>query len=166
LADQYAPEWVVGTGVTEREKIISAFAIHFLLPRPAVEQRWLQLKGGSDPRDAAIRIGVEFGMSWSATCAQLQRLGCLSPQQFDHLSRVKPTRLEFVELELNIRNDVPAPLVPPGYAAAVVRALKRGKIGQNRAIELLHGTMNERDLPPERQLALEAMTAELEVLPE
>ncbi len=78
LSDQYAPEWVVGAGGTEREKVINAFAIHFLLPRPAVEQRWLEFKGGSDPRNAAIRIAIEFGISWSATCAQLQRLGCLS----------------------------------------------------------------------------------------
>ena len=59
-----------------------------------------------------------------------------------------------------------APLVPPGYAAAVIRALRRTKIGPTRAIELLHGTLHECDLPPERQLPLEAMTAELEALPD
>jgi Zn-dependent peptidase ImmA (M78 family) len=165
LADQYAPEWVVGSGATERERVINAFAIHFLLPRPAIEQRCLLLHG-DDPRDAAIRLAVDFGTSWSATCAQLHRLGEISTAQFEDLSRRKPTHVDFLEQELRIRDDVSAPLVPPGYAAAVIRALKRAKIGPDRALELLHGTLREHDLPADKLLPLEAMTAELDLLPE
>ncbi|MBK9036100.1 MAG: ImmA/IrrE family metallo-endopeptidase [Myxococcales bacterium] len=166
LADEFAPEWIVGAGATEREKVINAFAIHFLLPRPAAEQRWRQYGGPDAPRDAAIRIAVEFGLSWGAACAQLQRVGCLSAPQYDAVAPATPTGLDLVERELRVRSDVEAPQVPPGYAAAVVRALKRGRIGPTRAIELLHGTISERDLPPERPLSLDAMTAELDVLPE
>jgi Zn-dependent peptidase ImmA (M78 family)/transcriptional regulator with XRE-family HTH domain len=164
LADQYAAEWVVGVGATEREKIINAFAIHFLMPRPAVVQRWQQLDGHADPRGAAVRLAVEFGMSWSAACAQLERAGCLTSGQYDALARQKPTSFDLAEHELVIRNDVTAPAVPPGYAAAVIRALRRAKLGPNRALELLHGTLLERDLPPEKPLPLEAMSAELEPL--
>jgi Zn-dependent peptidase ImmA (M78 family)/DNA-binding XRE family transcriptional regulator len=164
LADQYATEWVVGSGATERERVINAFAIHFLLPRPAVLQRELQLHG--DPRDAAIRISAEFGVSWSATCAQLHRLGCVTLSEFDRLNRRKPTSIDFVERELRIRDDVSAPLVPPGYAAAVIRALNKAKIGPDRALELLHGTLRPDDLPAEKSLPIEAMTAELELLPD
>ena len=167
LADEYAAEWVVGAaGATDREKIINAFAIHFLLPRAAVEPLWSRLDGTTDPRGAAIRIAVEFGMSWSATCAQLHRLGCLSEEQHASLCQVKPTSLEHAERELTIRDDVRGPLVPPGYAAAVVNVLRKGKIGPGRALELLHGTVLARDLPEERVIPIEAMTAELDLLPD
>ena len=165
LADQYASEWVVGVGATEREKVINAFAIHFLLPRSAVEARWLQHDGKADPRGATIRIGIEFGLTWSATCAQLERLGCLTARTYDAVLAQKPTRLDLVERELRVRSDVEAPLVPPGYAAAVVRALRKSKLGPRRAIELLRGTLHERDLPSARSLSLDAMTAELDILP-
>jgi Zn-dependent peptidase ImmA (M78 family)/transcriptional regulator with XRE-family HTH domain len=162
--DEYDPEWVVGSDATEREKIVNAFAIHFLMPRAAVEQRWLQLKGAADPRDAAIRLGVEFGLSWSAACAQLQRLGCLSEWQYENLLPQRPTSVDLIERELTIQKDAMAPLVPPGYAAAVIRALKQGKIAPNRALELLHGTVHERDLPARKPLSLESMKRELELL--
>jgi Zn-dependent peptidase ImmA (M78 family) len=118
--DEYDPEWVIGPDATEREKIVNAFAIHFLMPRAAVEPRWPQLGGGADPRDAAIRLGVELGVSWSAACAQLQRLGCLSPRQHEDLLPQRPTSFDLVERELATRNDVTAPLEPPAYAAAVI----------------------------------------------
>ena len=145
LADQYAPEWVVGAGATERERVINAFAIHFLLPRPAIEQRWSQLQGQDDPRGATIHLTVEFGTSWSATCAQLHRLDFITTSDFDQLSHRKPTHVDFLERELRIRDDVSAPLVPPGYAAAVIRALKKAKISSDRALELFHGTLREQD---------------------
>jgi Zn-dependent peptidase ImmA (M78 family)/DNA-binding XRE family transcriptional regulator len=166
LADQYAPEWVVGNGATEREQVINAFAVHFLLPRPAIRRWWGDLAGGSDPRGAAIHIAAEFGTSWSATCAQLHRLGCITAPIFEQLKPRKPLSIDFLERELRIRDDVPAPLVPPAYTAAVIRALKRAKISASRALELLHGTLHPQDLPAEKPLSLEAMTAELDSFPE
>lgn len=166
LADEFAAEWVVGVGATDREKVINAFAIHFILPRPAAERSWQRLSGARDPRDAAIRIAVEFGVSWSAACAQLNRVGCLSEVQYEQLLHQPPTRFDLVERELSIRSDVDAPAVPPGYAAAVIRALRKAKIGPARAIELLHGTLSEQDLPHEKALSLDAITADLDVLPD
>ncbi|MEQ1737049.1 MAG: XRE family transcriptional regulator [Rhodoglobus sp.] len=166
LSDEFAPEWVVGSGSTEREKVINAFAIHFLLPRPAALNRWERYRGQEDPRDAAIRIAAEFGLSWSAACAQLQRVGCLVAPHYDRVASVPASSIEFMERGLRVRSDVDAPLVPPGYAASVIRALRKGRLGPTRALELLHGTLPARDLPPERPLPLEAMTSEIDVLPE
>lgn len=164
LNDEYAPEWIVGTDSTEGEKRVNAFAIHFLMPCPAIRSRWQRLKGAADPRNAAIHLAVEFGVSWSAACNQLHRAGCLSGSQRDDLLRQTPTSVDYIERELATRSDTE--VVPPGYAAAVIHALRKGKIGPNRALELLHGTVLERDLPAEKQLALESMTAELEILPD
>jgi Zn-dependent peptidase ImmA (M78 family)/transcriptional regulator with XRE-family HTH domain len=166
LNDEYDPEWIVGSDTTDRERVINAFALHFLMPRAAIEQRWLQLDGGSDPRGAAIRLAVEFGASWSAACAQLLRLGCLSAGQYQQLVPEKPTSFDLAERELTLRDDAVAPLMPPGYGAAVIRALKKTTIGPNRALELLHGTIHESDLPAKRPLSLESMTAELKPLPD
>ncbi len=165
LADEYASEWVVDAGGSEREKIINAFAIHFLMPRSAIDQRWREFGGGSDARDAAIRVAVEFGTSWSATCAQLARARCISEEQAAFIAAAKPTSFEYAERGLRVRDDVIPPLIPPMYAAAVVNLLKRGKLGASRVLELLHGTVLARDLPVERVLTLEAIAADLEPLP-
>jgi Zn-dependent peptidase ImmA (M78 family)/DNA-binding XRE family transcriptional regulator len=166
LADEFAPEWVVSGGTSEREKVINAFAIHFLLPRPAALDRWQRHRGDEDPRGAAIHIAVEFGLSWSAACAQLHRVGCLREPNYERVAPISPSGADFMERGLRVRSDVDAPLVPPDYAAAVIRALRRGKLGPTRALELLHGTLDARDLPPERPLSLESMTSEIDALPE
>ncbi len=166
LADEFAPEWVVSGGTSEREKVINAFAIHFLPPRPAALDRWQRHRGDEDPRGAAIHIAVEFGLSWSAACAQLHRVGCLREPNYERVAPISPSGADFMERGLRVRSDVDAPLVPPDYAAAVIRALRRGKLGPTRALELLHGTLDARDLPPERPLSLESMTSEIDALPE
>ncbi|HEY0191552.1 MAG TPA: XRE family transcriptional regulator [Kofleriaceae bacterium] len=165
LADQYAPEWVLGAGSSEREKIVNAFAIHFLMPREAVTARWMKHEGAKDPRPAAIRIAAEFGMSWSAACAQLERLGYLTHRQYAQLEAAVPGSVDFVEQQVVIRDDVKGPRIPSGYAAAVIRALRSHKIGPDRATELLHGTIDKQDLPAPRTRSLDEMTAELGPLP-
>ncbi|HEY4243976.1 MAG TPA: XRE family transcriptional regulator [Kofleriaceae bacterium] len=165
LADEYAPEWVVGAGSSDAEKIINAFAIHFLMPRDGVISRWTRLAGASDPRGAAIRIAAEFGVSWSAACAQLERLGLLTTAQFQQLVVANPNAADFAEHEAVVRDDVVGPNIPPAYASAVIRALRKGKIGPQRAVELLYGTVAGRDLPFARPLSLDEMLPDLEPLP-
>lgn len=166
LNDEYDSNWIVGADTTDREKVVNAFAIHFLLPRGAIAQRELFLHSSSGPRDQVIRVAAEFGVSWSAACGQLQRLGCLTPSEYKSMLPQRPAKADYVERELSIPYEASAPLVPPGYAAAVLRALTKERIGPNRALELLHGTFHERDLPAEKPLSLESMTAELLPLPD
>lgn len=161
LADEYAPEWVVGAGSGEHEKIINAFAIHFLFPREAIQARWAKYGGPADPRAAAIKLAAEFGLSWTAACAQLERFGHLDQATYKQLVAVVPNDADFMEQQATIRDDVSAPRVPPGYGAAVIRALKKGMIAPARAIELLHGTIDRRDLPGRHELSLEELTADL-----
>lgn len=164
LSDEYAPEWVIGAGETEREKVINAFAVHFLLPRRAVESRWPELTRDGEVRDAAIRLAVDFGLSWSAVCAQLVNLRAIPRAAHDDLVLAPPRQIDFIERKLRVRVDVEPPTIPPGYAAAVIRAMRRHKIGRRRALELLHGALREEDLPEERLLPLEAMAADIEPL--
>jgi Zn-dependent peptidase ImmA (M78 family)/DNA-binding XRE family transcriptional regulator len=165
LADEYAAEWIVDGSTTDAEKVVNAFAIHFLLPRAAVMRRWEALHGAEEARDAAIHIAIEFGVSWSAVCAQLERFELLSSSQFAELMKAKPTTFDFLERGLRVRDDANAPLVPPGYAMAVTRAMRKDLISSARALEMLHGTLHERDLPPERPRSLDEMAAEIDLLP-
>lgn len=161
LDDEYSAEWVVPPGGSEAEKIINAFAVHFLLPRAGLRRRWEALLGAEAPRIAAVHLAIEYGVSWSALCAQLHRVGCFTVQQHEELKVQKPTSLELAEYGLQVRDDVSAPMVPPSYAVAVTKALRKGKLGPDRALELLRGTVLEVDLPGPSELSLEQMTAEL-----
>ncbi len=165
LADEYAAEWFVNVDSSDTEKIVNAFAVHFLLPRAAMKQRWEALGGAAAPRDGAIHIAVEFGVSWSVVCAQLHRFGLLEASQYDELVKAKPTTFDFLERGLHVRDDVVGPLVPPLYAMAVIRAMRKESISSTRALELLHGTLIERDLPPERRRSLDEMAGEIDLLP-
>ncbi len=165
FADEYASEWFVNFDSNDTEKVVNAFAVHFLLPRAAVQPRWASLRGKEAARAAAIHIAVEFGVSWSVVCAQLQRFGLLQPQQYEELTKDKPTSFDFLEHGLRVRDDVKGPQVPPRYATAVTRALRKGSISATRALELLRGTVLEQDLPPERQRSLDEMAAEIDLLP-
>lgn len=55
---------------SETERRINAFAIHLLLLRNSVVQQWRLWAG--EPREKAIRLGVEYRVSWSALCGQLK----------------------------------------------------------------------------------------------
>jgi hypothetical protein len=45
--------------------------------------------------------------------------------------------------------DLESVRVPPGYAHAVIQALRRGAITASRAVELMHGQLSLADLPAE-----------------
>ncbi len=161
LQDAYAPEWIIDDGATATEQAINAFAIHFLLPRAGILRRWQALKDAG-PRHAAIHLGVEFGASWSALCAQLHRLQCISAAESDNLAKNLPGYAELAEQGLRIRDDLtPIPLIPPGYEAAVFRAARRAKLGRDRALELLRGAVLERDLPEPAQPPLAALAGDV-----
>ena len=86
LADEYSSEWVKG-GKDERERLISAFAIHLLMPRQAAKRRWQQLGGDDDAWNAAVCLAAEYGVSWSALCGQLASLQILRESERAELAQ-------------------------------------------------------------------------------
>jgi hypothetical protein len=61
-----------------------------------------------------------------------------------------PTRAEFLEaLGWTPQPDMESIRVPPAFAHAVMRAWREGFITRNRAVELMHGQIQEADLPPD-----------------
>lgn len=160
LADEYSTEWIKG-GKDERERLISAFAVHLLLPRSAAAARWQALGGKDDPWNAAVHLGAEFGLSWSALCGQLKNLDLVSEDLRADLTQRPPGIADFIERELTLMSLPVCPSIPTGYAAAVIKAFRGQRIGRQRALELLHNTLGAEELPGRQKVPMDAMLDEL-----
>lgn len=162
FADDFSGEWIVGGGGDDRERLINAFVIHCLMPRESVLSRWQALDGRTDPRPAAISLGAEFGVSWSAVLGHLRNLELIDARSFDRLSRDRPTKADYLEGGFTLREDLAPPSVSPKFAQAVVRAFKRHKISRSRTLALLRDTVDAADLPQEDQVPVESMRSQFD----
>lgn len=163
FADDFSDEWIVGTGGDDRERLLNAFVIHFLMPRESVQSAWPELDGRHDPRHAAIVLGAEYGVSWTAVIGHLRHLELVDSHAHERLALERPTKSDYLEGGVTLRDDVAPGAVPPKYAQAVVRAFKRHKIGRSRALELLRGAVADGDLPREDHVPVESMRAQFEL---
>ncbi len=163
FADDFSPEWIVGADGDDRERLINAFVIHFLLPRESIQPRWQELGGRNDARTAAIVLGAEFGASWTAVLGQLCNLELIDSQLRERLERDRPSKADYLEGGVTLREELSPPAVPPRFAQAVVRAYKRHKISARRALELLRGTVGAVDLPPEDRVPPDSMRAQFDL---
>lgn len=163
FADDYSPEWIVGTDGDDRERLINAFVIHFLMPREGVLTRWQELDGRRDARLAAIVLGAEFGVSWTAVLGHLCNLELIDARTRERLERDRPTKADYLEGGIVLREELGAPAVAPRFAQAVVRGYKRHKLSSQRALELLRETVTAVDLPPEDRVPRDSMRAQLDL---
>ena len=148
-------------GRSETERAIDAFAIHLLLPRATLQRRWRELRGSDEPRRAALVIGAEYRLSWTALCAHLMNLGVVDRSQGEDMRETSPVRGEYAELGVDIIEELAAPLVPRAVAQAALRGYRSHRLGSGRALELLHGTLTEADLPDRDTIPLDALAGEL-----
>lgn len=157
--DAYATDWLAeGLG---GEKLINAFAVHLLLPRRSLIEAWSSYTGSKTPRVAAIRLAVEYRVSWTPLCNQLHTLELVDSLGRDQLISAPPKRVDFMELELEIVEEISPPYLSPAYSAAVVRSYRHGKIGRGRAVEMLWHTLSGEDLPEPDTAPLESLRSEL-----
>lgn len=161
MEDEYSTDWAVGESRDERESRINAFAIHFLMPRASVHRDWGDFDGEADARSAAIRLGVEYRVSWSAVCSQLVNLGALDRDAALALRSQPPSKADHLELGALLVEELAPPYVSPLFARAALRAYRTGKIGENRTLELLRGTLGQEDLPTVDVVPPDALKGEL-----
>ena len=161
LADDYSAEWVVSADGQEAERLVNAFAIHFLMPRSSILQRWVALEGRLDPRRAAINLGAEFGVSWSGVCSQLRNLEVISDEVRRSLLARTPSKGEFLELELSLMDHLRSPGLSPAFAASAIKSFRKHKLSRERAVQMLRGTVDATDLPEQDSVPLDGMKAEL-----
>ena len=72
-----------------------------------------------------------------------------------------PTSADWTELGIAPIPERPAPVIPLTVGTAVIKAYKRFDLTAERAVDLLHGTVAEEDLPLPNPIPLEALTSEL-----
>lgn len=158
LADEYSTDFAVGQAREDRERLINAFAVHLLMPRSSLLARWEQLHAdGYEDRAVLIMIAAEYRMSWTAACGHARNLELLSAREHDQLVSQRPTAVDYIDLAVQFGEELQPVSVPPGYARAVLGAYRRYKIGRDRAIELLRGTVPADDLPEPDELPMDAL---------
>ncbi len=161
FADAYATDWSVGEETTEPERLINAFAAYLLLPRADAIRRWQELNGPQYPRTAAIRLALEYRMSWSALCSQLRNCGLVDQQLRDLLVGQPPHRSDYLELGIGPTEDLSAPSVPSKFAHAVLNGYRTYGLGETRTIELLRGTLGKDELPDRSPLPQDTLLEEV-----
>jgi Zn-dependent peptidase ImmA (M78 family)/transcriptional regulator with XRE-family HTH domain len=163
VGDAYASESAVG-GSAETERLLNAFAVHFLLPRKAVTRMWTELSS-LDTRLAAVAIAVRFRVSWTVACNQLRNLDLIDHQQRAHLISQDLQKGEFLQLGERWVEELVAPSVPPDYGRRIVSAFKAGRLTAERTVELLQGTVSKEELPIRDEISLDWLRREFDPLP-
>ncbi|MFB9358565.1 helix-turn-helix domain-containing protein [Actinoplanes nipponensis] len=149
LGDEYSSDIGVHASRAEREAIIDAFAAEVLLPIatfPGAD------RSGAVSRDQLLHLAATYRTSWSLTIKQAEAAGLDVPKRW---ARTNPTKAEFLEaLGWTPQPDLESVRVPPAFAHAVMQAWRTGRITRRRAVELMHGQIQEGDLPPEAEADL------------
>ena len=163
LEDEYDVFVDDSDGRQRRESLVNALAAGLLMPGEMVRQRFGELTGaGFDPRGAALHLGCEYGVSWTALCGRLISLGLVDRAGYRQLAAVVPSRAEFLELGLRLPAEHQAPVLPGAFTRAVLRAFRARKLSEVRALEMLRGTVSAEDLPELRTVPLDTLRSEVD----
>ena len=100
--DEYVLDSYLGG---DMERIVNAFAI-LLLPREVLERRWNGIGGPADHRKAAIVIGAEYRVSWTALCTHLVNMDLLERNAGEALRQNLPRSWEYIEHGVSIAEDL------------------------------------------------------------
>ncbi|HET8660639.1 MAG TPA: XRE family transcriptional regulator [Micromonosporaceae bacterium] len=149
LADEYTVDWRVGawTDAQRTEWLIDAFARALLLPAEPLSQEWVELNARESVRVAAVRIASEYRVDMSTLAARLADLNLADSDDLSTVRATTTTRADIIEHDLVVTHDLAGTTLPRRYEKAVLAAYRSEQISADRAIDLLHGTVNEAGLP-------------------
>jgi len=165
VADEYTTDFGIGTARSGREALINAFAIHFLMPRASVRQRWVELaEEWEDTRTRLIILAAEYRVSWSAMVSHAVTLELISHGEHELLATRRPTPADYLETGVRFEEELRPISLAPSYAQAAVRAFRRGFVTADRAVELLRKGIRADDLPRPYEIPAEALAPEFEEL--
>lgn len=143
LGDEYSSDLGVHASRAEREAVIDAFAAEFLLPVSAFGAD--VASGRPVTRDRLLHVAAQYRTSWSLTLRQAESAGLTVPGRW---AQSTPTRAEFLgAVGWTPQPDLESVRVPPTVARAVIQSCRDGFISRRRAVELMHGQIQESDLP-------------------
>jgi Zn-dependent peptidase ImmA (M78 family)/DNA-binding XRE family transcriptional regulator len=163
FADEYSVDLTLADVGGQMERRINTFAVHLLLPRSSITRLWRASTG--EPRERAIRLALEFRVSWSALCSQLMNFELIAEEDRRALLARPPTRADYLELGMSVVEELRPPAVPGRYAQSVLRAHRSGRLGASRTVDLLWGSISQDDLPQLDVVPVEALRREFDPLP-
>ncbi|HEX5205711.1 MAG TPA: XRE family transcriptional regulator [Actinoplanes sp.] len=148
LGDEHSSDLGVHASRADREAVIDTFAAELLLPSSVFAKE--ESAAGMLPRERLLAVAARYRTSWSLAVKQAEAAGWGTiPKAW---TRSNPTKAEFLEaLGWVPQPDLESVRVPPGVANAVMQAWRRGFITRRRAVELMHGQIQESDLPFEAE---------------
>lgn len=150
VADDYTIDWRVsdqsGSGI---ESKLDRFARSLLLPEMGLRHSWARLTSHG-VRDRAVIVASEFRVDMATLARRLDEVGLASGEDLTAIRRSKTTKADIIEFNLLVPEDMEEVSLPARYQRAVIQAIKDERISRARALELLHGTYSEDDLPPIR----------------
>lgn len=149
LADEYTVDWRVGawTDAQRTEWLIDAFARALLLPSTSLEPRWVELTARESVRDAAVRIASEYRVDMSTLAARLSDLDLADSAELSLVRATATKRVDIIEHNLVVAHDLEGTTLPRRYEKAVLALYRAERISAERAVDLLHGTVDEAGLP-------------------
>jgi hypothetical protein len=98
-----------------------------------------------------------------AVAGHLCNLELIDTRTRERLERDRPTKADYLEGGMVLREELAPPAVGPRFAQAVVRGYKRHKLSARRAIELLRETVTSSDLQSEGRVPRESMRAQFDL---
>lgn len=159
LGDAHSTDWGVNAG--DHERVINAFAAEFLLPEPALRERWPQLVAArGNEHGAAISLGIEFRVSWTALLHRLRELDLVGRDVWSKLEMRSPTKADYMAAGASVLVEMEPPMLSPGFAAAVLHGFRMHRLTAGRAVAMLRGQLSADELPAPDAIPLEALRGE------
>jgi len=147
VADEYTVDWrVTDQQGGDIETRLDRFARSVLLPEAGVRAAWAQHES-REVREAAVLLASEFRVDMATLARRLDELGMVDRDGAALVRGVTTTRADIVEFGLYVPADLESTSLPVPYQKAVLRAFRDELISRERALELLHDTFAEDDLP-------------------
>lgn len=147
VADEYTVDWrVTDQQGGDIETRLDRFARSVLLPEAGVRAAWGQHES-REVREAAVLLASEFRVDMATLARRLDELGMVDREGAALVRGVTTTRADIVEFGLYVPADLESTSLPVPYQKAVLQAFRDERISSERALELLHDTFAEDDLP-------------------
>lgn len=148
--DQYTVDWRVADHANEDiEARLDRFARTFLLPEGGLRAAW-RSNEQRELREIAVILGSQYRVDMSTLARRARELDLVNADQAILIRAVSTTKADLIDFGLYMEPEMDDVTLPLPYQRAVLRLVRDERISRERALELLHGTFTEVDLPPMR----------------
>ncbi len=147
MGDPYHADVGVHSSRDEREMLIDVFAGELLLPADGLRRSWAAHEH-DDERSRLIRVAADYRASWTAVVDAVQRADLLSGELAHRHRADRPVKGDFLAVVGSEPiEDLQFGTTGSRWSQAVIEAYRRGLITSARAVELLHGALDQDELP-------------------